>query len=141
MIDVLLLWIHIIAVLIWIGGMLYTLFILRPSLSVIEEKKGIFMKSIMDKFFPLVWISIATLILTEGYKAHYFISSPLFILKLILYVVMVINFSYIYFGLYKKLSSAKNKQEIMTKITTLIKVNFTFGIIIILLIEFVRFGF
>ncbi|RUM47078.1 MAG: hypothetical protein DSY47_07180 [Hydrogenothermus sp.] len=141
MIDAVLLWIHIIAVLIWIGGMLYTLFILRPSLSVIGEKKGIFMKSIMDKFFPLVWIAIATLILTEGYKAHYFISSPLFILKLVIYIVMVINFSYIYFGLYKKLPSAENKQEIMAKITTLIKVNFTLGIVIILLIELVRFGF
>jgi uncharacterized membrane protein len=54
---------------------------------------------------------------------------------------MVANFSYIYFGLYKKLPTAENKQEIMAKITTLIKINFTLGIFIILLIELVRFGY
>ena len=134
-------WFHILAVLIWIGGMLYTLFILRPSLDVLEDKKPMFMKNIMDRFFPLVWTAIFILLITGGVKVHFYVNSPYFIAKLVIYTIMVIVFSYIYFGLYKKLPSASNKQIIMEKITNLIKLNFTLGLIIIFLIELVKYGF
>jgi len=140
MIDMLVVWLHLVAVLIWIGGMLYTLFVLRPSLEVLEDKKPVFMKKIMDKFFPLVWLAIFILLLTGGYKAHFFINFPVFIAKLVIYTVMVINFAYIYFGLYKKLPSAENKLVIMNSITNLIKINFILGLIVIFLIVSIRYS-
>jgi len=139
MLSAILMWLHIVAVLIWIGGMLYTLFVLRPSLDIIGDKKPVFMKKIMDRFFPLVWIAIIILLITGGIKAHHYTSSPYFVLKLIIYTVMVINFTYIYFGLYRRLPSSDNKPALMAKITTLIKVNFILGLIVIFLIEMVRF--
>ncbi|RMA93161.1 hypothetical protein [Hydrogenothermus marinus] len=109
MINAILEWLHIIAVLIWIGGMFYTLFILKPTLSILEDKKAKFMEKIMDKFFPFVWVSIILLFITGGVKAKYFIHYPLFNLKLFIYFIMIIVFSYIYFGLYKKLKTTENK--------------------------------
>ena len=141
MINAIATWLHIIAVLIWIGGMLYTLFVLRPSLPVCEDKKFILVRTAMGKFFPLVWIAIFLLLLTGGYRAHKYIHSTAFDLKLVLYGAMVVVFSYIYFGLFKKLDSLPKEQkvQIVGKITNLIKLNFTLGLIIIFLIQITKY--
>ncbi len=130
-------WFHILAILIWIGGMFYTLFVLRPSLSVLGEEKGKFVITAMGRFFPLVWIAIFLLLLTGGYRVHNYIHSGLFISKLIVYSIMVIVFSYIYFGLFSKLKQVDKAQKpvIISKITKLIQLNFVLGLIVIFLIE------
>ena len=139
MIDVIIKWFHIIAVIIWIGGMFFTLFVLKPNLEKIEDKKLEFMKSIMDKFFPFVWISIILLFITGDYYAKYFINNTFFDVKLFIYFIMVIIFSYIYFGLYKKIPYTKNKPPVFMKISKLITLNFVLGLTVIFLIETVRY--
>ena len=140
MLDAVILWLHILAVLVWIGGMFYTLFVLKPNLGQLGDKKLQFLKSIMDKFFPFVWASIIVLFITGGIKAKYFVNIPLFDLKLFIYFVMVLVFSYIYFGLYKKIPTAENKPPIFMKISNLITLNFILGLIVIFLIAAVRYS-
>ncbi len=130
-------WFHILGILIWIGGMLYTLFVLRPSLSVLGEEKGKLVTTAMGRFFPMVWVAILLLLITGGYRVHYYIHSGLFISKLFIYGIMVAVFSYIYFGLFKKLKTAEKseKPNIIEKITKLIQLNFGLGLLVIFLIE------
>jgi uncharacterized membrane protein len=130
-------WFHLLGVLIWIGGMLYTLFVLRPSLSVLGEEKGKFVITAMGRFFPLVWLAIFLLLITGGYRVHNYIHSGIFISKLAVFGIMVLVFSYIYFGLYKKLDKVEKTEKtvIIGKITNLIKLNFSLGLLVIILIE------
>ncbi len=130
-------WFHIIAVLIWIGGMLYTLFVLKPSLNVLGDEKGKFVITAMGKFFPLVWMAIFLLLITGGYRVHNYIHSGIFISKLVVFGIMVLVFSYIYFGLFKKLQKVEKSEKpvIISRITNLIKLNFVLGLLVIFLIE------
>ncbi len=139
MLNAVIMWFHILSVLIWIGGMLYTLFVLRPNLDKLGNNRAVFMKGIMDRFFPLVWFAIVTLFITGGINAKYYVHNSFFVTKLLIYAVMVVVFSYIYFGLYKKLPNVENKAQIMQKITLLIKVNFSLGLIVIFLIELAKY--
>jgi len=133
---------HVIGVLIWIGGMFYTLFVLRPSLSVVSTDRVLFVETVMGKFFKFVWFAILLLLLTGGYRAHIHIYSLVFDLKLFVYTVMVIIFSYIYFVLFKRLknSSTEEKSFFINRITLLIKTNFGLGLLVILLIELYKKG-
>ncbi len=130
-------WFHVLAILIWIGGMFYTLFVLRPSLSVLGEEKGKFVVTAMGRFFPLVWLAIILLFITGGYRVQYHIHSGIFVSKLVIYTIMVLVFSYIYFGLFRKLRTAEKleKPKIIANITKLIQLNFGLGLLVIFLIE------
>lgn len=142
MIDAFSNFLHVIGVLIWIGGMFYTLFVLRPSLSVISTDRVLFVETAMGRFFKFVWVAILLLLLTGGYRAHIHIHSPVFDLKLFIYTMMVLIFSYIYFVLFRKLrkSNLEEKPFLINKITLLIKTNFGLGLLVILLIEIYKKG-
>ena len=130
-------WLHILAILIWIGGMLYTLFVLRPSLSVLGEEKGKLVITVMGRFFPLVWLAVVLLFITGGYRVQHYLDSGIFLSKLAVYTVMVLVFSYIYFVLFRKLRAVEKdeKPKIVAKITGLIRLNFGLGLLVIFLIE------
>ncbi len=119
MIDAFSNFLHVIGVLIWIGGMFYTIFVLRPSLSVISTDRALFVETAMGRFFKFVWVAILLLLLTGGYRAHIHIHSPVFDLKLFIYTMMVLIFSYIYFVLFRKLrkSNLEEKPFLINKIT------------------------
>ena len=142
MIDAFLNFLHVVGVLIWIGGMFYTLFVLRPSLSVISTDRASFVETVMGRFFKFVWIAILLLLITGGYRAHIHIHSLVFDLKLFVYTVMVLIFSYIYFVLFQKLkkSTLEENPFLIKKITLLIKTNFGLGLLVILLIEIYKKG-
>lgn len=142
MIDAVANFLHVIGVLIWIGGMFYTLFVLRPSLHVLGKEKLLFVETVMGRFFLFVWGAIILLLITGGYRAHLHIKSPLFDLKLLIYAVMVVIFSIIYFVFFKKLKSLplEKKPSIIQKITLLIRINFVLGILIIFIIELYKKG-
>ncbi len=137
MIDAVATFLHIIGVIIWIGGMFYTLFAFRPSLTVLQENRLLLVETVMGRFFRFVWLAIVLLLITGGYRAHLHINSVLFDLKLLIYTVMVLIFSYIYFGLFKKLKKlpAEKKKEVVDRIVLLIRVNFGLGLLVIFLIE------
>ncbi|NPA52441.1 MAG: hypothetical protein GXO22_06070 [Aquificae bacterium] len=134
---------HVLGVLIWIGGMFYTLFVFRPSLQILkpEERLNLVLQA-MGRFFRYVWIAILLLFLTGAYRVHLHIHSYLFEIKLIIYFLMVAVFSYIYFFLYKKLPKIPNleKPNLINKIIVLIKLNFGLGLLVILLIELYKKG-
>jgi len=129
-----LLFLHLFFATLWVGGMAYTLLFLRPSLGAIPEaQRRQFLKSLYGKFFLAVWISIIVLFITgmglwHGYRKD-FSSNFLFHLKLFLFAIMVLNFSYIYLFLYRR--------DRLPAIPTLVAINFIIAVLIYLIISWI----
>ncbi|WP_333785067.1 hypothetical protein [Thermocrinis sp.] len=129
-----LLFLHLFFATLWVGGMIYTLFFLRPSLKRISEsQKSDFVKNVYGRFFLAVWLSILVLFLTgmglwHGYRRD-FSTNFLFHLKLFLFAIMVLNFAYIYFFLYRK-----NR---LSAIPSLVAINLLLATIIYILISWI----
>ena len=62
---------HIIAAVVWVGGMFFAVFVLRPSAGPLEPIDRLSLwDRVFAKFFPWVWASIV-LLLTSGYWMIY----------------------------------------------------------------------
>lgn len=58
---------HILAAVVWVGGMFFAYLVLRPSLGPLEpEARLAFWYRVFGRFFPWVWLSIVVL-LASGY--------------------------------------------------------------------------
>jgi uncharacterized membrane protein len=90
---------HLLAAVSWIGGIIFSIFVLTPSQTVLEpSQRGKFFGAVAMRFTILVWISVIVLLLTGFYKTP---SSMLFspttkfgfwlTVKHIAILVMIIN--------------------------------------------------
>jgi uncharacterized membrane protein len=128
------LFLHILFASVWIGGMVYSLFFLGPSLkSIQEEKRRELLRSVLGKFFPAVWLSILVLFITgmglwHGYRKD-FSTNPLFHTKLFLFTLMTLIFAYIYIFLFRR--------GHLKGIPNLIGVNLLLGVLVLLLITYI----
>ncbi|MFN3599018.1 MAG: hypothetical protein ACK4VK_04705 [Aquificaceae bacterium] len=130
-----LLFLHLFFAVVWIGGMIYSLLFLRPSLREItqQETRDRFLRAVFSKFFLAVWISILVIFISgmglwHGYRRD-FTENTLFHTKLFLFGLMAFLFFYIYFFLFRK-----NR---LTHIPNLIGVNLLMGILILLIITYI----
>ncbi|MEN3034381.1 MAG: DUF4149 domain-containing protein [Aquificaceae bacterium] len=129
-----LLFLHLVFASLWIGGMIYSFFFLRPALkSLPKEQQSILLKGVFSRFFLAVWVSILALFVTgmglwHGRRPDLG-ENPLFHIKLFLFSVMFLIFSYIHLYLFRRMK--------LSSIPPLIAINLFFGIIIILLISIV----
>jgi uncharacterized membrane protein len=63
---------HILAAVMWVGGLYFMLVILRPSMGTLEPAVRFpLWYSILSRFFPLVWIGIAVLLASGFGMAHF----------------------------------------------------------------------
>lgn len=130
-----LLFLHILSAAVWIGGMIYSIFFLRPSLKEIgqDEQRRKLLHSVFSKFFPAVWLSIILLFLTgmglwHGYRKD-FSENPLFHAKLFVFALMVLVFAYLYFFLFKR--------GRISQIPNLIAVNLFLGLLVLAIITYI----
>jgi uncharacterized membrane protein len=64
---ILLLALHILAALVWVGGMFFAHQVLRPSLGAVEPAIRLpIWRRVFGRFFPLVWLSVGLLV-ASGY--------------------------------------------------------------------------
>lgn len=129
-----LLFLHIFFASLWIGGMVYSLFFLKPALRAVpKEHQTVVIKGVFSRFFPAVWISIALLFITGMGLWHSrrpdLGNNPLFHLKLFLFGIMFLVFTYIHLYLFRR---AK-----LSSIPQLIALNLFLGVLIILLISLI----
>lgn len=102
---------HIAAAVVWLGGVSFMLFALRPAASALlpPPQRLPLIALVMEKFFALVWVSIGLLLLTGlamllpvGMK-----NAPLgWHLMLGIGLVMFALFGHLYFGPYRRLKTA-----------------------------------
>lgn len=133
---------HLLGVVVWVGGMFFAYMALRPvAASVLEPPQRLNLwAGVFAKFFPWVWLSIA-LILGSGlymWMALGGMAAPVYIWVMIgLGIVMMLIFAHVFFAAFKKLKRAVAEQAwpaggaALGQIRMLIGINLSIGLITI----------
>jgi uncharacterized membrane protein len=145
--PVLMKFLHILAAIVWLGGVSFMLFALRPAAAQLlaPPQRLPLIAKILQRFFPLVWVSIGVLLLTGlvmllgvGMK-----NAPIgWHAMLGIGLLMFALFGHLYFGPFRRLKlavSASNWPEggnRVGQIATLALVNLGLGILAIAAVFF-----
>jgi uncharacterized membrane protein len=136
------LFLHVLSVVVWVGGMFFAYMALRPvAASVLEPPLRLTLwAGVFDRFFPWVWVSVALILLSGLHMLMVFggASAPLYtFVMLALGVVMMLIFGHVFFSPYRKLKRAVAAQDWKTggaalgQIRMLIGINLIIGLVII----------
>jgi uncharacterized membrane protein len=135
--------IHLISILIWVGGMFFAYAVLRPAaVEVLEAPQRLRLwDAVFRRFFGWVWAVVAILLVSGLYMiylsggiAH--VGRHVHIM-LALGLVMMAIYSYVFFACYVPLSLNVAKQrwkeagEMLVRIRRLVAVNLTLGLLIV----------
>ena len=136
------LFLHVLSVVVWVGGMFFAYMALRPvAASVLEPPQRLTLwAGVFGKFFPWVWASVALILLTGLHMLMVFggMAAPHYAMAmLVLGVLMMLIFVHVFFAPYKKLRRAVAAQDwkaggaALGQIRTLIGINLSIGLITI----------
>lgn len=133
---------HVLGVVVWVGGMFFAYMALRPvAASMLEPPQRLTLWSgVFGKFFPWVWVSVALILLTGlhmlvkvgGMAAPHYAMT-----MLVLGGVMMLIFAHVFFAPYKKLKRAVGEQNwkaggaALAQIRMLIGINLSLGLLTI----------
>lgn len=107
---------HVLGVVVWVGGMFFAYMALRPvAASVLEPPARLTLWSgVFDRFFPWVWVSVVLILLTGLHMLMQMggLAAPHHALSmLVLGVVMMLIFGHVYFSPYRSLKRAVSAQD------------------------------
>ena len=139
------LFLHVLSVVIWVGGMFFAYMALRPvAAGVLEPPQRLTLwTGVFGKFFPWVWVSVALILATGLHMLAAFggVSAPLYALAmLVLGVGMMLIFAHVFFAPYKKLRRAVAAQDwkaggaALAQIRMLIGINLSLGLLTIVVV-------
>jgi uncharacterized membrane protein len=133
--------IHLIAVLIWVGGMFFAYMVLRPAaVDVLQPPERLRLwDNVFHRFFNWVWGAIGLILVTGFYMIYLFggmahVQMHVHIM-LLLGLVMTIVFCYVFFAQYVPFTLHVAKErwkeagEILGKIRKLVALNLSLGMI------------
>ncbi len=134
---------HILSVVIWVGGMFFAYMVLRPGIGQLlklPERMRLWDR-VFNRFFKWVWLAVFLLLATGFYMIYLYggmSSMPRFIhLMLLSGIVMMLIFVYIFFGCYvhfNQLVEEKEWHQAEEKLVTirkLVAVNLFIGLLTI----------
>lgn len=135
---ILLKFLHLVAAILWLGGMAFMLLALRPSLATLQTpaQRLPLLAAVLRRFFVLVWAAIGILLLSGGYMFGHAGAQAAPIgwhLMTGIGVLMVLIFGHIYFALFRPIQravaaadwpAAARRAELVAK---LVAVNFVLG--------------
>ena len=133
---------HVLGVVVWVGGMFFAYLALRPvAASVLEPPQRLTLwAGVFGKFFPWVWASVALILLTGLHMLMKIggMAAPHYAMAmLVLGVVMMLIFAHVFFAPYKKLKRAVGEQNwkaggaALAQIRMLIGINLIIGLVTI----------
>jgi uncharacterized membrane protein len=136
------LFLHVLSVVVWVGGMFFAYMALRPvAAGVLEPPQRLTLwAGVFDKFFPWVWVSVVLILLTGLHMLTVFggMAAPLYALAMLgLGVAMMAIFAHVFFSPYKKLKRAVGEQDwkaggaALGQIRKLIGINLSLGLLTI----------
>lgn len=135
-VSVIMLWLHYLATVMWIGGMAFNIFVLRPSMMVLEpDQRLVIGYKVLRRFIIFAWLSIITLILT-GISIATSPYGTVLLGKHLVTSVMVLIVAWISFVLSSRLAPFAPKPE---TIVLLVKTNLSLGILVLLLTALLRY--
>ncbi|MDH2915955.1 MAG: DUF4149 domain-containing protein [Gallionella sp.] len=135
--------IHLLAVVIWVGGMFFAYFVLRPAaVDALQAPERLRLwDKVFQRFFTWVWGAVGTILVTGFYLIYQYggmahVSHHIH-LMLLLGLVMTVIYGYVFFGLYIPLSLHVAKErwkeagELLGKIRKLVAINLSLGVVTI----------
>ena len=145
--------IHLLAIILWLGGMAFAHFFLRPAIASLQPPERLtLMRDVLQRFFAAVLIAIVLILISGlglwglvhsmaaqvGAKAPTPIS---WIVMGVLGIVMMAVFGHIRFALFKRLDAAVNAKDwaaggkALGQIRPLVALNLALGIVIVVLLR------
>jgi len=136
------LFLHVLSVVVWVGGMFFAYMALRPvAASVLEPPQRLTLwAGVFGKFFPWVWASVALILLSGLHMLMKLggAAAPHYTLTMLaLGVAMMLIFAHVFFAPYKKLKRAVGEQDwkaggaALGQIRKLIGINLSLGLLTI----------
>jgi uncharacterized membrane protein len=140
---IVLLLIHILSAAIWVGGMVFAHFMLRPAAMALEPPVRLpLFRRVFDRFFPAVWV-IVVLLLASGFGMifsafHGFAAAPEYVnIMMGLGIVMMAAFGHLYFGPWRRMRQALDGGDFLggagalNQIRMIVVFNLYLGLIVI----------
>ena len=134
---------HLVAAVVWIGGMFFAYIVLRPSLGNYDPARRLNLwLAVFKRFFPWVWMAILFL-LTSGYWLLFnqfggFATSPGYVHFMQLTgLIMIGLFVYLYYLPYPLFKSTTSKEDwpaasvALNRIRHIILINLVLGIVLL----------
>jgi len=104
---VVLLPLHILAALIWVGGMFFAYVMLRPSVGPLEPPVRLALwRRVFARFFPWVWVAIAVLLVTGFAMRDLGLAGRAVDIMMGIAIVMMLAFAHLYFAPWKRFRRA-----------------------------------
>ena len=125
---------HVMAVVIWVGGMFFAYMALRPvAASQLEPPVRLRLwVGVFGKFFPWVWVSIAVILITGFWIISIyggFKGLPMHInVMMTLGIIMMLIFFHVFFAAYKRLKLAVIAEDWLAAGTKLAQIRMLVGI-------------
>jgi uncharacterized membrane protein len=132
---------HALAAVIWVGGMFFAYLVLRPSAGSLEAPLRLQLwRRVFGRFFPWVWVGIAVL-LASGYAMLFqrfgeFAQAPLHVnLMQATGILMMLIFLHLYFAPWRRFSRAVDAAmyaeagQALNQIRRVVAVNLVLGLI------------
>jgi uncharacterized membrane protein len=142
---------HVLGVVIWVGGMFFAYMALRPAaVQTLEPPHRLpLWAATFDRFFPWVWLSVVAILGSGLYLiAQYggFGAVGLYVHAMFgLGIVMMLIFGHVYFAPYQKLKRGVAAQEwkaagaALSQIRTLVGINLSIGLVTIAVVLLGKF--
>ena len=134
---------HVLAVVVWVGGMFFAHQVMRPAaVSTLEPPQRLRLwVAGFKRFFPWVWVCVATVLITGLWMFMQFMPKPPIYLHIMftLGIVMILIFMHVFFAPYNKLKRAvaseswKEGGAALNQIRILVGINTLIGIITIVI--------
>ncbi len=141
---------HLFSIIVWIGGMVFAHFFLRPAVGVLEPAQRVrLMHAVLGRFFAAVLVASSLALVTgvwmigrmakQMVQAGVSFNMPLeWTVMATLGILMLLIFGYIRFSLYKRLSRAVQVLDwpagaaVLAQIRSWVSVNLVLGVLIVL---------
>jgi uncharacterized membrane protein len=135
---------HMLAAVVWVGGMFAAYMCLRPAGRALEAPQRLMLwRGFLGKFFPWVWASVV-LLLASGYwlmlTAFGFSRAPLYLnLMQALGLIMVALFAWLFHGPWLKFKRAVDGQDWpaadtqLNRIRDIVRINLVLGLIVVVI--------
>jgi uncharacterized membrane protein len=133
---------HLLGVAVWVGGMFFAYFCLRPAAgSLLDPPQRLRLwAGVFSRFFPWVWASVAV-ILASGVYMFYLVGeqyAPIYVYVMaVAGIVMMLIFAHVWFAPYARLRRAVGAEDwpagakALAQIRVMVGVNLTIGLLII----------
>ena len=142
--------IHLLSIVVWVGGMFFAYVVLRPSAAEVlqpPERLRLWDK-VFKQFFNWVWLAVFVVLVSGFYMVYLrggFAGLPMYInLMLLLGIAMVVIYVYVFFKCYVPFNLQVSRQEwpaagaMLGKIRKLVAINLSIGLLTIAVVSIGR---